>query len=278
MRLHLTEEMEPFMRLCCRFLVFLVSICALFGGAGTARAQQELPRALQFLVPYGGLLNDFTTPMSIRQINTRAVDYASWQTDPRHEEAMRLLYASDPESLRDDNEKKAFWLNAYNLLTIDLVIKQNVQNSIKQLAGWFSSPWKDYTWPIANKPYTLDDIEHKILRPMGDARVHMALNCAAISCPNLRNEPYLPARLDAQLDEQVQDFLTDPSKGLKPVDIGNDEYAASEIFKWYKDDFNKGDPESWIAEQLGYEDVGIESFIDYNWTLNAVPGRAPAKN
>ncbi|HKH21196.1 MAG TPA: DUF547 domain-containing protein, partial [Gammaproteobacteria bacterium] len=111
----------------------------------------------------------------------------------------------------------------------------------------FTSPWQKYEWTIAGQSYTLDEIEHDILRPMGDARIHFAINCAALSCPDLRDEPYRASILDAQLDDQVRLTLKNPSKGFRKE---NGTVYVTKIMDWYSEDFDKGDVKSWLSRYL----------------------------
>lgn len=143
-----------------------------------------------------------------------------------------------------DEAKIAFWINAYNGLTLKTVInhypiqssflKSRIypKNSIRQIAG----VWDKITYRIMGQDLSLDHIEHKILRiEFKEARIHMALVCAAASCPKLRNEPYEGLRLDAQLEDQSRLFLCCRSK-LKIARTEKLIYL-SPIFKWFARDF-----------------------------------------
>ena len=124
--------------------------------------------------------------------------------------------------------------------------------------------WKKLTFPVLGKERTLDEIEHRILRrKYAEPRIHMALVCAAKSCPRLRNEPYVGARLDRQLDDQSRDFLALPDRFR--VD---EEYARiSPIFKWFKRDFES--VPAFIQQYSGQDisDLKIK-YQPYDWSLN----------
>ncbi|MEO7133033.1 MAG: DUF547 domain-containing protein [Vicinamibacterales bacterium] len=137
-------------------------------------------------------------------------------------------------------QRMAFWINAYNVLTLQAMINHypiqsrlltiGPRNSIRQIDG----VWTSLAWQVAGRRVTLDDIEHKILRPeFGDARIHFAVNCASVSCPPLAAEPYRAAILDAQLDAAARRYLASPH-GLRAT--GNT-VSVSSIFKWYGGDF-----------------------------------------
>lgn len=220
-----------------------------------------------YIAPYEGLLQTHLTRGKLQSIPTTLVDYAAWKQDARHTQALNALQQIDPNRL-SDKDALAFWINAYNLLTIDLIITKDEQNSIKKIGGFFINPWKGFKWEINNKHYTLDDIEHKILRPMGEPRIHMAINCASLSCPDLRAEAYRAEVLDRQLDEQVIDFITNPTKG---VQLQDNKATLSKIFSWFGEDFGKDDGIRQFITAYhpdATDDVIIDGYLDYNWSLN----------
>lgn len=130
-------------------------------------------------------------------------------------------------------EQLAFWINAYNSLTLQSIIDQNpLKNSIKDIFG----VWKIKKWPILDQQKTLDNIEHKTIRAnFNEPRIHVALVCAAMSCPPLRNEPYTAAQLDAQLDDQTRKFIASP-QGFR-IDRTKNTVYLSKIFAWYGNDW-----------------------------------------
>jgi len=146
----------------------------------------------------------------------------------------------------NDKERIAFWLNAYNAFTLKAIInnypiKPNFfksmyypKNSIRQISG----VWDKITFKVMGKDYTLEQIEHKILREeFKEPRIHMAMVCAAMGCPPLRNEPYTGKKLDQQLDDQSRKFLANPKKFR--FDSKKRVLHISPIFKWFADDFVK---------------------------------------
>ncbi|MDE3017364.1 MAG: DUF547 domain-containing protein [Pseudomonadota bacterium] len=220
-----------------------------------------------YLSPYNALLARHVSEGEKQGIHSALVDYQGWSKDARHAEAMRLIAQVDPDAL-SGKEKEAFWINAYNLLTVDLIIRHNEHISIKHIGGWFTNPWKDYHWTIGGRQYSLAEIEHGILRKIGDPRIHMAINCASLSCPDLRASAYTAAGLDDQLDQQVRKFLHNDAKGLR---ITRSDLEVSKIFDWYAGDFARGG--GVIAFIRRYDprvpqDAVIADYFDYNWQLD----------
>ena len=220
-----------------------------------------------YIASYSKLLAQYMQEGEKQGIQTTLVDYVSWGKDPLHIKTLEALQKINPKTL-SNKEKMAFWINAYNLLTIDLIIKTGEKESIRNQGNFFKNAWKSHVWEIHNKRYTLDEIEHQILRPMGDPRIHMAINCASLSCPNLRAEPFQAAKLDDQLEEQVQLFIKNQSKAVLVTNSG---LKISEIFKWFAEDFggNKGVIE-FIHKHLpqSKNTKEIDDYFDYNWSLN----------
>lgn len=186
----------------------------------------------------------------------------------------------------DEAEQIAFLMNAYNAFTLQSIIDQDpLKESIRDISG----VWNKRKFALAGQQKTLDNIEHDILRKdFNEPRLHVALVCAAISCPPLRNEPYLPGKLDAQLDDQTTKFVSSPH-GFS-LDQQDKRVYLSSIFKWYGQDFEetygvddkfdgnkkqravlnylstKLNPEE--RQFLEQEDYKVK-YLDYDWSLNA---------
>lgn len=129
-------------------------------------------------------------------------------------------------------EAKTFWINAYNAITMKVIIDKYPVKGIRTIN--FGLVW-EIGRKVAQGKKSLGDIEHKIVRPMGDPRIHFALNCASISCPKLPNEPFYPDRLDEQLDREARRFINDPEK----VRLDRDQNILyhSAILDWFEEDF-----------------------------------------
>ncbi|MEO7941560.1 MAG: DUF547 domain-containing protein [Burkholderiaceae bacterium] len=180
-------------------------------------------------------------------------------------------------------QQMAFLINSYNGFTIELILTQYPNlKSIKELGGLLHSPWKKKFFRLLGEERYLDWIEHEQLRPRyNDWRVHVGVNCASIGCPALRPEAYTPAQLDAQLDDGMLRFMSDSSRNR----YADGQVALSGIFKWFSEDFQKGDRgvRSLNDLILRYADaLGIPApnrqairngearirYLDYDWSLN----------
>lgn len=199
----------------------------------------------------------------------------------------RLAATTTPElEAMPEDDRIAFWINAYNAITLRTIIDhypiratgglsalRYPSSSIRQISG----AWSDRDWVVAGRKMSLDDIEHDTLRKrFDDPRVHMALVCAAVGCPPLRTEPYEGDRLDEQLDDQARRYLASPA-GLR-VEKGGREVAVSAIFKWFDDDFDSaGGVRGFLARHapdaartaLARRKTKI-TYLDYDWSLNEV--------
>jgi hypothetical protein len=226
------------------------------------------PSAKAYEQDLDGLLKAYVKPVSKSGIQYNGVNYDAWSQDARHKKVRNAIQAVNPEALSSDQEKLAFWINAYNFFTVDLLIKENERDSIKDLGGALSSPWKKYKWTVNGKEYSLDNIEHDIIRKFGEARIHFAVNCAAKSCPDLRAEAYTASNLDAQLEDQTRKTLTNNSKGYS-YDANSNEIKLSKVMDWYKKDFNNGDLNTWMQKYKPEvnNDTKI-GFFNYDWSLN----------
>jgi hypothetical protein len=204
------------------------------------------------------------------------VDYRALSHDaPMLALYLESLSKSPPDpSTWPREEQMAYWINAYNAFTLQLIVDHYPVNSILEISGetslpFFNSPWDQRFIRIGALRMDLNNIEHGILRKkFDDPRIHMALVCASTSCPPLRNEAYRAETLNAQLDNQARRFVNDPGRNR----IENDHLAISMIFNWYKGDFNRNH-----SSVIGFikkhseipvkEDASIE-YLPYDWQLN----------
>ncbi|MGB3212306.1 MAG: DUF547 domain-containing protein [Desulforhopalus sp.] len=186
------------------------------------------------------------------------------------------------------DEQLAFLINAYNSWTVELILtKYPDLDSIKDLGSLFQSPWKKRFIPLLGEKQSLDDVEHGLIRGSGrynDPRIHFAVNCASIGCPDLRAEPYRGDDLQRQLDDATDLFLQDRSRNRLDGRV----LRVSSIFKWYREDFEKNwrgvtSLEQFFAdhaaslelteeekEQVLAKKIKID-FLDYDWKLNTLP-------
>ena len=215
----------------------LVGILLALAAAGLARAAEQ-PKFTY--APYADVLKTYVDDAGL-------VDYKGLKA--HREELDRFakeLADLDPAVYEKwtDKEKVAFWLNAYNALTLQVIIdyypiKAGLfgsiaypKNSIRQISG----VWDEITFPVMGKPMTLEDIEHGTLRKkFHEPRIHLALVCGAMSCPMLRNEPYVAEKLDEQFADQTRSFVATNSKFR--INQNRDLVHLSPIFKWFGEDF-----------------------------------------
>jgi len=193
--------------------------------------------------------SDFAEALKINVDDVGMVNYKKLKAEPEK----LLAFITELQNLDrkdfdkwDDNAKIAFWLNAYNAMTLKAIIvnypikssffKSRIypKNSIRQIAG----VWDKINFKVMGQNLTLGHIEHKILRVKFDEPgVHMAMVCAAMGCPSLRNEPYTGDKLQEQLDDQTRRFLANPAKFK--IARADDRIYLSPIFKWFAADFIK---------------------------------------
>lgn len=180
---------------------------------------------------------------------------------------VKSMASFDPSCLSSDG-KLAFWANAYNGLIIHLVIRDVDKNdgqlpeSIKNLAGNASSVWSRHAGIVGGQAMTLENVLSEA-RKLGDPRIHGAVNCASLSCPDLRQGAYSEEQVQAEFDEQNKKWLNNPTKGARGH--GN-KLRVSPIFQWHAEDFH--DASSFVGRYLGA--VHIKGYLPYNWNLNAV--------
>lgn len=204
------------------------------------------------------------------------VDYSALRGPARPALTACLAWFGEVTSMEGwtEPQRVAWWINAYNAYTVQLVVENPGISSIKDIGWPLSTPWKQAFIPLAalrGRVLTLDDVEHNILRKEHvEPRLHVALVCASRSCPALRPEAYVPERLDAQLADQARTFLADPNKNR--VDAAG--LHLSKIFSWYGDDFKPvGGVRAFLttygppAMQAVAASAPID-FLSYDWSLN----------
>ena len=189
---------------------------------------------------------------------------------------LRAMQAIDPRGY-SQAEQMAFWINLYNAVTVQVVLDHPDEHSIRDMgAGFFSrGPWSDELINVAGKELTLDDIEHRILRPLWkDRRIHFALNCASIGCPELAAAAYTAKNLDAMLAAAEVNYINS-SRGV--LFAGDSDLVVSSIFDWYAEDFAP-DEEALLAYLArNSEPLTRERLLEYrgpiryqyDWSLNS---------
>lgn len=195
---------------------------------------------------------------------TGQVNYFEWKKEqPLLDNYIKSLEAATPKPHWQKNEKLAFWINAYNALTVQLILNNLTVSSIKEI----KNPWDTPLFWSNGEHLSLGDIEHQILRKLNEPRIHFAINCASASCPKLSQEPYTPRGLEQQLQKATTDFLCDTTRNQ----LAKEQLKLSKIFLWFSEDFgSKSDLIRFIKQYTHQEinpDVRIR-YLKYNWALN----------
>jgi len=203
------------------------------------------------------LLSKYVSP-------TGTVNYGALKKNESKLDAyLNLLEQTPPSSEWSNNKQLAYWINAYNAYTVKLILNNYPVSSITNLHG--GKPWDQQWINIAGKTYSLNDIEHKIIRPQfKEPRIHFAVVCAAKSCPPLLNKAFTEQNIDQLLDQITKAFINNSVSNT----INAKEVQVSKIFDWYGEDF--GDLIGYLNK---YSSTKINSgakisFKDYDWSLN----------
>ena len=205
------------------------------------------------------------------------VDYKGFMEDSvQLQKYLALLESRHPNDKHwSGKEQLAYWINAYNAFTVELVLKHYPIESIKDITKgpnipFINSPWDVKFITIEGEEYDLNNLEHGIIRDQfNEPRIHFAVNCASISCPVLRGEAYTPEKLDEQLTDQARIFINNPSRNK----IKKNRVVISKIFRWYTKDFKDNgtliDYLNKYSKTKINQDADID-YMDYNWKLNDV--------
>lgn len=230
-----------------------------------------------------------TTPVKATPVNTiqvkkipvktiRRFDYAAVSLA---DQAMLHHYISTLEATKisqySRDEQLAFWVNLYNALTVQLIVKHYPVTSIKDIGNMITGPWNDEITRVAGMPLTLNQIEHGIIRAnWQDSRVHYVLNCASIGCPDLPKRPLLADHIEQQLEQAARAFVNQK----KAVHFTQEQLVLSKIYQWFSDDFGADfvdNRDALIAHLAQYAQPQLKKKLlnfkgdiryQYNWQLN----------
>lgn len=213
------------------------------------------------------------------------VDYGAWKANTADvqalEDYLKELSRGAPELDSSRETRLAFWINAYNAVTVRGILREypttSIQNHVARFLGY--NIWRDLLLWVGDQTYSLGQIEHAVLRPMNEPRIHFALVCASRGCPRLRNEAYLARSLEEQLDDDASTFFS--SSDHCRVDSLRGTLSLSPILFWYERDFgpNRTERLTCIEKFLPVEarvvtsswfdppDMRID-YLDYDWSLN----------
>ncbi len=223
------------------------------------------------------------------QVNYRGFQSDAWKLR-RYLDALSAVSQSEFNGWTRD-QQLAFLINAYNAFTIELILtKYPNLDSIKDLGSIFRSPWKQKFFNLLGEKTHLDHVEHGLIRAPGvynEPRIHVAVVCASIGCPALRDEAFVAQKLDRQLDDSMRRFLSDRTRNR--YDPGSDKLEVSKIFDWYEEDFTQGHNGYYSVRGMlaEYADVLAQTaadqqrirnqqvdvrHLDYDWALNDYRG------
>lgn len=192
------------------------------------------------------------------------VNYTGFAADPQLDVYLQDLETTHPDETWTLHERMAFWINVYNAYTVKLITDNLPLKSINDI----DKPWDQEIITIEGQTYSLNDVEHEILRPeFRDPRVHFAINCASISCPRLRNVAFTSANLTKELDAATREFINDD----KYNKVTAEKVELSPIFDWFKDDFDlMGGIQNFFKQysKVQIKDINKVTYKTYDWGLN----------
>ncbi len=196
--------------------------------------------------------------------NAGFVDYTGLKkAESKLDGYLQTLSANTPKKSDKSIKAKVFWINAYNAFTVKLILNNMPVQSIRDISK--GEPWSVSWIELGSEVYSLNNIEHDILRPTwGDARIHFAVNCAAKSCPPISNEAFTESNQDQKLEDLSKSFINNS----KFNSVSSSKLVLSKIFEWYKSDF--GELSAFI-DKYTTVDIGSNpsiSYQDYDWSLN----------
>lgn len=226
-------------------------------------SMSENPKSIpkvDFSGVYGQILSNFVSA-------TGKVNYKGIKTNRELLRQATFYFEENPPTASwSRNEKLAYWINAYNLYTLELVVDNYPVTSIKDIAN--GKPWDKKFIKIDGRTLSLNEIENEIIRKEFDEpRIHFAVNCASISCPKLINKPYTAGNLNSLLASQTKLFINDDTMNTITPNV----VEISNIFDWYKSDFTKSGT---VLDFLNsYSETKINTgakitYKTYNWNLN----------
>lgn len=208
------------------------------------------------------------------------VDYSAWRKSAADMSALDayLELLSTARVVEPSKEVKlAFWINAYNAITLRGILREYPTSSIRNHTAklWGYNIWKNLKLQIDGQQFSLEHIEHEILRKLGDPRIHFAIVCASMGCPRLLNEAYEEQKIDLQLAKNSKAFFADSRKFR--FDVARESVEVSPILSWFAEDF--GNDQSarlqtirpWVPQAaqalLSQTQVKV-SYLGYDWSLN----------
>ena len=192
------------------------------------------------------------------------VNYLHWNKDTKLlDDYISSLEENPPANYWTKNDSLAYFINAYNAVTIKLILDHYPLKSIRKLV----TPWRFKRFKLNGKKISLNHIEHQILRKMKEPRIHFAINCASASCPKLRNRAFYAHSMEQQLEEVTTGFINDPKRNQ----LNQQEMVISRIFQWFGGDFGTKKERHAFIRRYAKQPIDINAkvrFLNYDWQLN----------
>lgn len=192
------------------------------------------------------------------------VNYSDWKKDTKLlDDYISSLEENPPAEYWTKNDSLAYFINAYNAVTVKLILDYYPLKSIRKLV----TPWRFKRFKLNDKKISLNHIEHQILRKMKEPRIHFAINCASVSCPKLRNRAYYAHSMEQQLEEVTKGFINDPKRNQ----LNQQEMVISRIFQWFGGDFGSKKERHAFIRKYANQPIDINAkvrFLNYDWQLN----------
>jgi len=234
-------------------LSFSIFIAVLFL-SGSARAQSQ---SVDYQI-YDQLLQKYVSDEGL-------VDYNGFSHDPIFKRYVSVFTKVSPQSNWTKEEAMAYWINCYNIFTIQLMLDNMPVKSIMDI----ENAWDRKFINVGGTIYSLNQIEHEILRKdYFDPRIHFAVNCASFSCPKLHNRAFTAQNLKSLLDQLAIGFINDPKRNV----LSSSSVQLSQLFDWYKEDFTKNGSLIDFINKYSKTQVAANaklSFLEYNWSINS---------
>ena len=218
---------------------------------------------------YREILTNYLVSSEKNNVSTSLVDYKNLKESKLIYDAVLEVVNFDISLLESQDEEIAFYINVYNIHILDLASKNWPISSIKDLSKWNKPIWKKKIVKLNGSKLSLDELEQLLIQQYNEPRIHFALNCASISCPDLMAAPYTGKKLNEQLEHQAILFFNNKTKGVLIV---NNTLNISKIFKWYKEDFSGDSSFMKMGNAIlntdltKYEQV---NYLPYDWSINA---------
>jgi len=214
------------------------------------------------------------------------VNYQAWHASAPDRAALwqylMALSQADPKKEASREARLAFWINAYNSVTLEGILQKYPLKSIRDYTPklWGYHIWKDLLLTVGDQRVSLEQIEHEILRKMGEPRIHFAIVCASVGCPRLMNRAFVSESLSEQLNANAKDFFAD--KNRFRYDVSQGRLEVSPILQWFAGDFGSDEAARmrWMAPFLpdaqarALAEGGEASMttLKYDWSLNEAKG------